>query len=79
MIFAYVLISEKDNGYYVGITKSVEERLKRHNSGRVISTRGRKPFKLVYTEVFDSYNSARVREIEIKSYKGGNKFKELIK
>lgn len=78
MIFVYVLKSLKDNGYYVGICKNLDKRLERHNSGGVRSTKNRKPFKIIYTEKFSGYLSARVREKEIKSYKGGNKFKELI-
>lgn len=78
MIYTYVLQSLTDNGYYIGICKDIGTRLEKHNRGGVRSTKNRKPFKLIYSEVFDSYSLARTREREIKSYKGGNKFKELI-
>lgn len=78
MIYVYIIKSNKDNGYYVGITKDIEKRIDKHNKGQVTSTRGRRPFALVYIEEFRNYKNARVREIEIKSYKGGNKFKDLL-
>ncbi len=79
MIYTYILKSLKDKGYYVGITKNINERLEKHNKGGVISTKNRKPFKLVKYESFNNYLQARNREKEIKAYKGGVKFKELVK
>lgn len=78
MVFVYILKSLVDGGYYIGISKDPYKRLARHNKGSVKSTRIRKPFKLIYYEKFNSYASARHREKIIKSYKGSNKFKELI-
>ena len=78
MIYVYVLQSLKDNGYYIGICKNLENRLDKHNHGSVRSTKHRKPFKLVYSEIYSNYGEARVREKELKSFKGGNKFRELI-
>ena len=78
MIFVYILQSVSDKGYYIGITKDLDSRIVKHNSGSVYSTKNRRPLRLVYKEGFGDYKTARSREIEIKSYKGGNKFKELI-
>ncbi len=50
-----------------------------HNKGKNRSTKSRKPFKLIYKETFNNYKQARNREKEIKLYKGGFKFKKLIK
>ena len=79
MVFVYILKSLKDNGFYVGISKDIDSRLIKHNRGSVSSTSKRRPFQLIYNESFANYSSARLREKEIKSYKGGLKFKELIK
>ncbi|HSD98590.1 MAG TPA: GIY-YIG nuclease family protein [Patescibacteria group bacterium] len=79
MIWVYVIQSKLDNGYYIGITKDIQNRLKKHNKGGVSITKKRKPFSLVYTEEFENYKKARLREIELKSYKGGNKLKVLLK
>jgi len=46
--YVYVLISKKDLGFYVGISKNPEKRLKGHNAGDTKSTRGRRPFELIY-------------------------------
>ncbi len=79
MVVVYILQSHKDHGYYIGITKNIDLRIKKHNAGQVFSTKSRKPWKIVLTEEFINYKEAREREIELKSYKGGIQFKELIK
>ncbi len=78
MIYVYVLQSLTDQGHYIGICKDLEVRLSKHNAGGVRSTSKRRPFKLVYSEIYENYGQARQREKELKSYKGGNKFKELV-
>ncbi len=78
MIYVYILQSLTDSGYYIGICNNLGNRLQKHNRGGVTSTKRRRPFKVVYTEEYESYLEARLREKEIKSYKGGNKFRELI-
>ena len=78
MVYVYVLRNLKDNGYYISISENLESRLIKHNKGGVQSTSGRRPFKLIYFEEFNDYLSARLRKKQIKSYKGGNKFRDLI-
>ena len=47
----YVLRSLKDGRHYVGITsRPLDERLQRHNAGRVRSTKGRRPLVLAHSE-----------------------------
>ena len=71
MSWVYVLRSLKDNRLYVGSTRqSVEERVSRHNSGQVSSTRNRKPLVLLYTEHYDDYSDARKKEIYFKTGSG---------
>ncbi len=79
MIYVYILKSLKDEGYYVGITKSLDSRVKKHNKGQVRSTKNRRPLVVVYKEEAIAYTEAREREKEIKSYKGGVQFKALLK
>ena len=76
--YVYILQSLKDGGYYIGETHSVDARLEFHNSGKQRSTKGRRPFKVVLIEVYPDRRTALKREKEIKSWKGGNRFKELI-
>jgi len=78
MAYVYIL-KNKDRKHYIGITEfEISERLKKHNNGGVESTKTGKPWKVIYTENFDSMSKAREREKQIKSWKGGNAFKKLI-
>ena len=52
MFTVYVLQSLKDKRTYVGCTHNLENRIKEHNYGEVQSTKSRRPFKLIYKEVF---------------------------
>ena len=65
----YILKSLKDGSYYVGSTNNLEDRFKRHNEGRVASTKPRRPWKLVYSEEHPDRSSAAKRENEIKAHK----------
>ena len=64
----YVYILRAADGHlYTGTTKDLEERLKRHNSGRGGRfTKGRKPLTLVYYEELKDLQSAMRREVQIK-------------
>lgn len=76
--FVYILKSLKDNKYYIGETADVKARLAYHNSGRQRSTKNRTPFILIYQEEVENRTIALRREKQIKSYKGGVTFKQLI-
>jgi putative endonuclease len=66
MFFVYILKSKKDGELYTGYTKDLRKRLKEHNSGKVRSTKLRKPFNLVYYEAYHSGEDARHREWNLK-------------
>jgi putative endonuclease len=70
MPFAYILKSLKDQKYYYGSTKDLEQRLQSHNKGKVRSTKGRCPLILHYSEEFNNIQEARKREIYFKSIDG---------
>lgn len=78
MFKTYILKSIKNGRYYIGHTSNIEERVLRHNSGRSKFTKSGMPWKLVYTENYPTKAEAFRRETEIKSYKGGFKFKNLF-
>jgi putative endonuclease len=61
MPFVYILRSLKDNKYYYGSTKNVEQRLNDHNKGKVKSTKGRCPLIIHYFEEF--YNTQDARSV----------------
>ena len=50
MYFLYILQSEKDNSLYIGHSRDVYERLRRHNEGHSRSTKGKRPWKLIDPE-----------------------------
>ena len=66
--FVYVIGSLKNfkPKTYVGWTKDLNERLRKHNSGEgAKSTKGRK-WKIIYHEVFNSKKKALRREYYLK-------------
>ena len=68
--FVYVLKSKERNYLYVGMTNNLDERLSRHNAGRVNSTKPYKPFDLIYSEECADGLDARKREKYLKSSAG---------
>ncbi len=79
MFYVYLIRSEKDENCYVGSTKDLVRRFKKHNSGKVFSTRHRTPFRPVYYEAYSSEKDAREREQNLKNYGQGitNLYKRL--
>ncbi|OAQ38555.1 endonuclease [Pedobacter psychrophilus] len=57
--YVYALISEKDNRIYVGFSSNLDKRLKEHNSGKTKSTKGYRPWKLIYNESIVGRQAAR--------------------
>lgn len=68
--YVYVLISEIDNLFYTGYTKDLKKRLSQHDSGKVNSTRHRRPLKLIYFEGCLNQQDATRREKYLKSGNG---------
>ncbi len=68
--FVYVLQSYKDNKRYVGMTIDIVRRFHEHNAGKVISTKARRPFKLVLQERYNTREEARQREKYFKTASG---------
>ena len=79
MFVVYIIKSEKNDKYYTGFTTDLQKRLKYHNTRKNKSTKQGIPWKLVRQECFDNKRGAWLRERQIKSYKGGEAFKKLIK
>ena len=78
MFYTYILKSLVNGKYYVGSTADLAHRLKRHNAGGSIWTRKSRPWEIVYYETIETKSGAVKRERQIKGYKGGLKFKELL-
>ena len=70
MHFTYILKSLKDGKYYYGSTSDIDNRIVHHNSGKVKSTRNRRPLKLHYQEQFNIKKEAEARERFFKTIDG---------
>ncbi len=77
--FVYTLLSLKDNKLYTGFTNNLKERLLKHTKGLVTSTRLRRPFKLIHSEMFFNEPDAKAREKFLKSGFGRKQLKQALK
>ena len=65
-----------DQTLYTGITNDLDHRINEHEKGGGAKyTRGRAPFKLLYTETHSTRSQALKREAEIKSFDRAAKLK----
>lgn len=83
MFWVSVLKSELTGKIYVGQTRDLETRLKRHNGilfskASSYTFRNKGPWVLEYSEKFDTRREALVREKELKSYKGREFIQEIL-
>lgn len=74
MFYVYVLHSVKDKNLYIGCTSDLRKRLVQHNEGENVSTKSRRPFKLVYYESYFSKKDAVIREKKLKHFQKSYKF-----
>ncbi|MBA3732853.1 GIY-YIG nuclease family protein [Patescibacteria group bacterium] len=66
MFYVYVLNSKKYGELYIGSTNDLQSRIIEHNSGKVESTKTKRPYKLVYYEAYCGESDARRREKMLK-------------
>ena len=76
--YVYIIQSGHDDSYYVGHTHDPDLRLTRHNDGWTRSTKGKRPWKIVYVESVPSKGEAMRRERQIKSMKSRTFIERLI-
>lgn len=77
--YVYVLQSIKDLNWYTGYTNNLKKRFKEHNNGRNISTKHRRPFRLIYFEGCLNEEDAKAREKYLKSGMGKRYIKNRLK
>ena len=66
--YTYILRSEINNDIYIGSTENVQNRLRLHNSGRVKSTKGYRPWQLLESQKFNTRSEAFRQERFLKSH-----------
>jgi putative endonuclease len=79
MFKAYILKNSITGRHYIGSTNDLVRRIAEHNRGQTKSTRQKGIWSIIYTEDFETSLEAKRRERLIKSYKGGNAFKKLLR
>jgi putative endonuclease len=70
MYYVYILKSQLDGKLYIGYTANLRDRIQRHQSGEVLSTKPRRPFELIFYEAYKSKEDAKRRERYFKTSKG---------
>jgi len=79
MKFHYIyLLLLKDSDIYTGFTSDLKRRLKQHESGGVISTKHKRPVKLVHYEAYLEKEDAKRRERFLKSSDGKKLLKQQL-
>lgn len=74
----YALKSQVDGRIYVGFSSNVERRLKEHNSGKTRSTKGFRPWRIIFIEEFNDRMTAREKEKYYKTGIGKEKLKNMV-
>jgi len=67
MFYVYVIQSKSDSGLYIGMSGDLRRRFREHQNGESQSTKGRRPWKLIYYEAYLETKDAAGREIFLKS------------
>lgn len=74
----YILQSKKDESFYIGYSADPIKRLDKHNTAKKGYTASKKPWKIVYTEGFDTKTEAIKREKFLKRQKNTAFYQKLI-
>jgi putative endonuclease len=63
MYFVYAIDSLSRNYTYIGLSDNVDRRLEEHNKGSNKTAKPYRPFKLFYTEQFETRTEARQKKV----------------
>jgi len=78
MYYTYILKSKKRSHLYIGYSKNIKRRLRRHNQGKCSSSKRYAPYELIYYEAFIHRKDAKNREKYLKSGWGRKSLKNLL-
>jgi putative endonuclease len=67
-----------DSGFYIGSTKNLKLRFRKHHNGSIFSTKPRRPFDLIFYEAYRNELDAKRREVYLKSTKGRTTLKTML-
>lgn len=68
--YVYMLLSKKDDEFYIGYAKDLKRILEEHNAKKNFSTKGRLPLSLIYTEACLNEEDSKRREKYLKTSQG---------
>ena len=78
MYYVYILQSDKVKELYIGYTTDLKQRLKNHNNGLSLSTKYKRPYKLIFYEAFINRIDAKHRETYLENGWGFRSIKKLL-
>jgi len=76
--YTYLLESESDGKLYIGQTSDLEKRIERHNSGGSCYTKGKGPWKLIFSMEISTRREALLMERKLKNFKNPLKVNDWI-
>ena len=76
--YVYILRSFKDGKFYTGVTSDLRKRVKTHDWGMNVSTKYRRPLRLVYYEAYMLEDDAKAREKYLKTSMGKRVLKKQL-
>ena len=76
--FVYILQSMRDFSFYVGQCDDLDCRMSKHSEGMSKYTASKRPWRLVYFEMYESRSEALKREKQIKNMKSKIFIQNLI-
>ena len=79
MYYVYRIKSKIKDWKYTGYSSNLKKRFKEHNAGKVKSTKKYRPFELIYYECFNNKKDAMIEENFLKTGKGRERLKFLLK
>lgn len=77
--YVYILLSNKDKTLYTGISKNILKRFTDHNLGKSTYTSQKRPWQIIYYEVFVNSIDAYRRERYFKTNKGKKALKLMLR
>lgn len=78
MYYLYILQSTVDDSFYIGSTSNIDKRLDKHNKGYSRYTKSKRPWKVMYSETYETLSETRKREYYLKSLKSKSAIEKLI-
>jgi putative endonuclease len=78
MTYKVYVIENPSGKLYIGLSEDVSTRLQQHNEGISKWTKGKGPWKLLWTSQAMPLSDARKLENHLKKQKGGNGLRQYI-